>query len=79
MMEETFLVDVIKEAACFVSTDLQADLAAARKGRHRREYVLPDGIDNLRGYLRDPQAARAAEAQSKEASKAQRDKEQVHV
>ena len=56
MMEETALVDAIKEAVCFVSGDLRADLAAARGGEHRLEYVLPNGVTNLRGFVRPPRA-----------------------
>lgn len=54
MMEETYLVDSIKEQVCFVSTDLAAGLAAARKGAHKLEYVLPDGVSERLGYARQP-------------------------
>jgi len=54
MMEETYLVEHIKEASCFVSQDLAADLATAKAGGHRREYVLPDGVSNGSGFLRQP-------------------------
>ena len=54
MMEETYLVDNIKEQVCFVSKDLKADLAASRKGVHRLEYVLPDGVNERLGYARQP-------------------------
>ena len=56
MMEETALVDAIKEAVCFVSGDLRDDLAAAREGEHRLEYVLPNGVTTLRGFVRPPRA-----------------------
>ena len=56
MMEETYLVDNIKEQVCFVSTDLASDLAASRKGTHKLEYVLPDGVDERIGYARKPLA-----------------------
>ncbi|KAK9828010.1 hypothetical protein WJX81_008549 [Elliptochloris bilobata] len=62
MMEETALVDAIKEAACFVSGDMAADLTAARAGGHRLEYVLPNGVTNLRGYVRQPGAPAPASA-----------------
>jgi hypothetical protein len=39
---------------CFVSTDLRADLADARKGTHKLEYVLPDGVNERIGYARQP-------------------------
>ena len=54
MMDETYLVEHIKEQVCFVSTHLGADLAAAKSGRHRLEYVLPDGVNEQLGYARPP-------------------------
>lgn len=61
MMDESFLVQMIKDAACFVSPDAGADLRAAhsRASPHRLEYVLPDGLHNTRGYVRDPANAAA--------------------
>ena len=58
MREEFVLMEHVKEALCFVSADVRADLAAAvrKDSPHRREYVLPDGIKHLRGYVRDPKA-----------------------
>ena len=55
MMEETYLVEHIKDAVCFVSADLKADLAAARAGTHKLEYVLPDGVNEQLGHVRQPQ------------------------
>ena len=69
MMEETYVMEHIKEAACFVSQDLYADLAAAKKGKHRIDYVLPDGISNGNGHLRPPvskEEIREAAKQGKE-------------
>lgn len=71
MMEETYLMEHIKEAACFVSQDLDKDLAAAKRGDHRCEYVLPDGLSNSRGHLRKPlsrEQMREAAKQGKEVS-----------
>ena len=74
MMEETFLVEHIKEAVCFVSRDLRADLAASkpRSSPHNIEYVLPDGVSNLRGFARPPQprAQPPADGQGKGKEKA---------
>ncbi len=58
MREEFVLMEHVKEALCFVSPDARVDLAAAARkdSPHRREYVLPDGVKNLRGYVRDPKA-----------------------
>ncbi len=55
MMEETYLVEHIKDTVCFVSADLKADLAGARAGAHRLEYVLPDGVNEQLGHVRQPQ------------------------
>jgi len=55
MMEETYLVEHIKEAVCFVSAELDADLVAARAGSHKLEYVLPDGVSEQLGHVRQPQ------------------------
>jgi hypothetical protein len=55
MMEETYLVEHIKDTVCFVSPDLKADLASARAGAHRLEYVLPDGVNEQLGHVRQPQ------------------------
>ena len=49
-------MDNIKERVCFVSTDLASDLAASRKGTHKLEYVLPDGVNERIGFARKPLA-----------------------
>mmetsp|Transcript_35953 Transcript_35953/g.80033 ORF Transcript_35953/g.80033 Transcript_35953/m.80033 type:complete len:419 (+) Transcript_35953:120-1376(+) len=62
MQDETYLVDHIKEQLCFVSQDVRADLRLAAGGvrsPHRREYVLPDGVNNLKGYVRELPAPNA--------------------
>ncbi|KAL0034099.1 hypothetical protein WJX79_008766 [Trebouxia sp. C0005] len=57
LMEETYLVEHIKDAVCFVSDDLRTDLKAAQQSSssHRMEYVLPDGLTNLKGFARTPE------------------------
>ena len=56
LMDETYLVAGIKDALCFVSQDATKDLALASLpgwgSPHRRDFVLPDGVNNLRGYVR---------------------------
>ncbi len=56
MMDETYLVEHIKDELCFVSQDVRADLATARqpglKSPHRREYLLPDGVTSTWGRVR---------------------------
>lgn len=58
MMDETYLVERVKEELCFVSADPETDLALARRrpSPHRREYVLPDGVTSTWGHVRDPSA-----------------------
>ena len=67
MMEETCLVEHVKEASCFVSQDLAADLVAAKAGKHSRMFILPDGSSsNSRGYLRSPLGKDELRAAAKE-------------
>ena len=77
MMDETYLVEHVKEAVCFVSRDLRADLAAARGGKHKLEYVLPDGVNQQLGYARAPQPRGAAAAAAAAADKDKAAREQV--
>ncbi len=58
-MEEAYLVEHIKDATCFVSNDLPSDLKTASQSNsaHRLEYVLPDGMANLAGFVRKPEPA----------------------
>lgn len=94
MMDETYLMDMVKEQLCFVSQDVKSDLRAAQvaaRSPHRRDFVLPDGVHNLRGYIRDPDqwaakveevkaAVRAAESiQEKQKIMAQLEANQVLV
>ena len=71
MMEETYLVEHVKEAVCFVSTDMKADLAAARAGKHKLEYVLPDGVNQQLGCARAPAPKRAPHADKDSAAREQ--------
>lgn len=56
MREETVLMEHVKEQLCFVSQHVRSDLTASRRrdSPFRTEYVLPDGVANLRGYIRTP-------------------------
>ncbi|XP_027334241.1 actin-related protein 6 [Abrus precatorius] len=62
VMEETFIIDDVKEKLCFVSLDLQRDLNIARKsGKEnllRCTYVLPDGVTYTKGFVKYPDQAR---------------------
>ncbi|KAG0623550.1 hypothetical protein M758_3G182100 [Ceratodon purpureus] len=59
VMDETYIIEDVKEKLCFVSTDIDRDLNIARmKGRGntlRREYVLPDGVKYKRGFVKEPE------------------------
>lgn len=61
VMDETFLMDDVKEKLCFVSLDVETDLQIARKqgkdNLFRCTYVLPDGVTHKKGYVEDPEAA----------------------
>lgn len=54
-MEETYVMNQVKEDCCFVSQDLKADMAKARKKYPEndivRDYVLPDFTSLHRGYV----------------------------
>jgi len=57
MMDETYLMEHIKDQLCFVSQDVKADLKLSKLGYrspYHREYVLPDGVNNFRGYVKAP-------------------------
>jgi len=65
-------VELVKDALAFVSPDAAADQAEARRGArsaHRRDFVLPDGVHNLRGFVRQP-LTREQEAAAREAARA---------
>lgn len=83
LMDETYLVESIKDLLCFVSSDVNLDLKLSKcKGRgspYRREFVLPDGVNNLRGYLRDKPTAPAKEKKPGKGSHGPQVKEQVLV
>lgn len=56
MMDEYALVDDVKEKLCYVAADVAAELQRARArgaaNRINRQYVLPDGVRVLRGFVR---------------------------
>ncbi|CAL0320096.1 unnamed protein product [Lupinus luteus] len=62
VMEETFIMDDVKEKLCFVSLDVPRDLNIARnRGKEnlfRSTYVLPDGITHMKGFVKYPEQAR---------------------
>lgn len=56
-MEESYLVETIKNSICFVSKDLKHDLKLAQQSSspYKLEYVLPDGFTSLTGFVRKPE------------------------
>ncbi|KAL0403808.1 UNVERIFIED_CONTAM: Actin-related protein 6 [Sesamum radiatum] len=61
VMDESFIMDDVKEKLCFVSLDVQRDLKIARKpgkdNMFRCTYVLPDGVTYMKGFVKDPNEA----------------------
>ncbi|RRT72422.1 hypothetical protein B296_00008977 [Ensete ventricosum] len=62
LMEETLIIDHAKEKLCFVSLDVPRDLRLARRSGKdnpfKCTYVLPDGIEHTKGYVKDFDEAR---------------------
>lgn len=60
VMEETHLINDVKERLCYVSLDLPAELALTRfKGKKntlRRDFIMPDYVNHFKGQIRDPNA-----------------------
>ena len=53
MMDESVVIEDVKEKMCYVADDALVELEkckARRGGTVRKEYVLPDGIHILRGH-----------------------------
>lgn len=51
MMEETHLINQIKESCCFVSLDFTRDMERARSGALSKRYVLPDFSKDTPGFV----------------------------
>eukprot|EP00160_Parvularia_atlantis_P005150 Unigene14396_Nuclearia_a/m.43433 Unigene14396_Nuclearia_a/g.43433 ORF Unigene14396_Nuclearia_a/g.43433 Unigene14396_Nuclearia_a/m.43433 type:complete len:214 (-) Unigene14396_Nuclearia_a:43-684(-) len=72
MMDETFLVNRVKEACCFVSRDVAVDLRLARRpgaaNPIAQEYVLPDQATSKYGYVKTAAAAVQATDQVRRAN-----------
>ena len=64
MMDEYTLMERIKERLCYVARDVRAELRDAKAPREAntiaREYVLPDGVTILRGYVKGDDAPEGA-------------------
>lgn len=75
MLDETHLINEVKETACYVSNDFKSDLEATWKGApaHRKkptmdgrevvvDYVLPDYNAHKRGFIRPHDPSLTAKA-----------------
>lgn len=58
VMDESYVINQVKEDSCFVSQNFYGDMEIARKrypqNTYLREYVLPDFTSIKRGFLREP-------------------------
>ncbi|CAH0562104.1 unnamed protein product [Brassicogethes aeneus] len=58
VMEETYVINQVKEDTCYVAEDVKAELKLAEKyGKKNnivKNYVLPDFNNIRRGYIQDP-------------------------
>jgi actin-related protein 6 len=83
MRNDTYLVNEIKEACCYVSRDFKADMEATWKGPKgdrraiyetgggiAKDYVLPDFHKRTKGEVRDHDPAQAAALKKLQAGKA---------
>lgn len=54
VMDETYVINQVKEDACFTSQNFNSDMAIARSKKNTilRDYVLPDFTTIKRGYVR---------------------------
>ncbi|KAK9098891.1 hypothetical protein Syun_025936 [Stephania yunnanensis] len=57
VMDETLIMDDVKEKLCFVSLDVPRDLQIAwKQGKNNKfkcTYVLPDGVTHTKGFVKD--------------------------
>lgn len=67
VMDESYVINQVKEDSCFVSQNFYADMSMAKKrypdNKIMREYVLPDFTTIKRGYLREPVTGKQADDQ----------------
>ncbi|KAI9321391.1 actin-related protein Arp6 [Dichotomocladium elegans] len=63
MMEETHIINEVKEECCYVSDDIYKDLNICRKPYQEnsiiQEYVLPDYTSTMRGHVRPKQGLKS--------------------
>lgn len=70
MMEETHIINQVKEECCYVSLDVYKDLDTCRQPYHAntvvQEYVLPDYINTMRGHVRPKQGRQSSTSSSEQ-------------
>ena len=58
VLDETYVMNQVKEDACYVSQDFFKDMAQAQKNRGQNliacDYILPDFTNRRRGFIREP-------------------------
>ncbi|RDB14700.1 Actin-like protein ARP6 [Hypsizygus marmoreus] len=58
MMDETYIMNDVKESCCYVSTNFKSDLEMCRANPKTnpivQEYILPDLSTNRKGHIRQP-------------------------
>jgi actin-related protein 6 len=84
VMDETHLINGIKEKLCYVSQNYLVDLRATRdnKSNIRREYVLPNGSNRLHGYVKGEELKEQkvkSEKKSSHEDDAVEEDDEVHV
>lgn len=67
VMDESYVINQVKEDSCFVSQNFYGDMEVAKKRFPEntivREYVLPDFTSIKRGYLRAPVSSKSTDDQ----------------
>ncbi|CAG8505580.1 11341_t:CDS:2 [Acaulospora colombiana] len=56
MMDQTYVMNEVKESCCYVSQDFLTDLETCRNTRDNpilQEYILPDFSRNSKGFIRE--------------------------
>lgn len=68
VMDETYVINQVKEDTCFVSQDFMKDMEIAKQKPSEntivREYVLPDYTSIRRGYIKDVNSKEESEQQT---------------
>ncbi|RHZ87784.1 hypothetical protein Glove_30g18 [Diversispora epigaea] len=70
MMDQTYVMNEVKESCCYVSQNFLGDLETCRRNTRNnsilREYVLPDFSRNSQGYIREKKCREESYDQSDE-------------